>query len=397
MLNFLGMALFFVVVLSVAGSAHLYFFRRLVGPVFITTPARRFGAVELSLLALLLVAGPVAQRLAPGPLATWLSRAAFLWMALGFYLLVTLGAIDLLRFVRRLVRGRLPAGPTPSRPANSDGVADSGRRRFLAQTGILGAGLALPASGYGMWRAFGEPEITETAVRVPGLPACLSGLTIALLTDLHAGAWVDRAFIARIVERTNALRPDLVAITGDLVDGRVARLARTVAPLAGLRSRFGSFFVLGNHEFYSAPEEWAAHLPSLGIKVLRNARASVEGLDLVGVDDWNARMGGFGPGYDLQAALAGRDPSRPAVLLAHQPRGFERAADLGVGLQLSGHTHGGQIWPWTLAVRLAYHPYTAGLYHHGGSSLYVSRGCGFWGPPVRVGAPPEIARVTLVA
>jgi predicted MPP superfamily phosphohydrolase len=388
------MALAITLMLSVFGGAHLYLFRRLVRPVTTSRRGRVMGGLLFAMLGLLLVAGFAAQR-SSGPFALALARAAFLWMAVGFYLLVTLGALDLMRFVRKRVLRRRSSETLPA--VASAEVASPSRRGFLLQSGAVGLGLALPTSGYGMWRAFGEPEVTESTIHVPGLPPGLSGTAIVLLTDLHAGAWVDRDFIAKVVARTNALRPDLVAITGDLVDGSVARLAPVVAPLADLKARLGTYFVLGNHEYYSGAEEWTAHLPSIGVRVLRNERVGIEGIDLLGVDDWSARQRGLGRGYDLERALAGRDPTRPAILLAHQPRGFERAAERGVALQLSGHTHGGQIWPWTLAVRLAYHPYTAGLYRHGSSAIYVSRGCGFWGPPARVGAPPEIARLTLVA
>ncbi|MGI5865045.1 MAG: metallophosphoesterase, partial [Myxococcales bacterium] len=314
---------------------------------------------------------------------------AFLWMGVGVYLLVCLGALDLGRLLARLARRF-------SKPKADAPPHDTRRRQFLAQSGLLGAAVALPTSGYGWWRAFAPPQVTETTVELPGLPRALSGLAIAHLTDIHAGAWVDRDFVADLVERTNALRPDLVAITGDLVDGSVERLAEVVAPLGSLRSRFGTFFALGNHEYYSGAEQWTAHLRSMGMRVLINETASIEGLDIVGVGDWSMRWRGRELGYDLDAALAGRVPGSPAILLAHQPRGFEQAIERGIGLQLSGHTHGGQIWPWTLAVKLAYHPYCAGLYRSGDRALYVSRGCGFWGPPVRVGAPPEIARIVLV-
>jgi hypothetical protein len=236
-------------------------------------------------------------------------------------------------------------------------------------------------------------------VKLPHLPAALSGLTLVQLTDIHAGAWVDRRFVEDLVERSNALKPDAVAITGDLVDGSIADLAPMIAPLMNLRSRFGTFFVTGNHEFYSGADEWCAELSRMGLKVLRNERTLLgdasASIDLIGVDDSSASSRGFTPGYDLGAAMKGRDPARASVLLAHQPRRVDEAAAAGIGLQLSGHTHGGQIWPWSYAVRLAF-PYFRGRYQVDEMTLYVSRGCGFWGPPVRVGAPPEIVKIVLV-
>lgn len=389
LLRALGILLSVAVVLTVNVAAHLYLYRRLIRAHTSRRALRRAGAVGLSALGLLMVAGPAGQHAAPGSLTTLLAKAAFLWMGVGFYLLVTLGALDLGGLLGRLVR-------RAAKPQPGAGPSDPGRRQFLARGGLLGVAVAVPTSGYGWWRAFAPPQVTETTVALAGLPRALSGLTIAHLTDIHAGGWVDRDFIAELVERTNALRPDLVAITGDLVDGSVERLAEVVAPLGSLRSRLGTFFVLGNHEYYSGAGPWTALLRSMGMKVLLNETASLEGLDIVGVGDWSMRKRGDASGYDLEAALAGRAPGAPAILLAHQPRGFEQAIEREIGLQLSGHTHGGQIWPWTFAVKLAYHPYCAGLYRVGDRALYVSRGCGFWGPPARVGAPPEIARIVLV-
>jgi predicted MPP superfamily phosphohydrolase len=208
--------------------------------------------------------------------------------------------------------------------------------------------------------------------------------------------------VRRVVEQVNALRPDLVAVTGDLVDGSVRDLGRAVAQLGRLEARHGVFFVTGNHEYYSGVGSWVAELGRLGIRVLRNERVVIgdagASLDLAGVDDWGARR--YGAGADLGRALDGRDPDRALVLLAHQPRGVEEAVRAGVELQLSGHTHGGQIFPFSLLVGAVY-PYVRGLYAHeeGDRSghVYVSRGTGYWGPPLRLGSPPEIAKIVLTA
>jgi uncharacterized protein len=193
----------------------------------------------------------------------------------------------------------------------------------------------------------------------------------------------------------NALDPDVVAITGDLVDGSVAELREHVAPLRDLRARYGVFFCTGNHEYYSGANEWVAELGTLGVKVLRNERVTIgEGedvLDIAGVDDFNAPK----KGHDLKTAMHGRDPSREVVLLAHQPRSVFEAAEHDIGLQLSGHTHGGQIFPWNYLVRLQ-QPFVVGLHKLRDTWVYVHRGTGYWGPPMRVGIKPEIAQITLV-
>ncbi len=196
---------------------------------------------------------------------------------------------------------------------------------------------------------------------------------------------------------------DAVARAGDLMDGSVRELGAIVGELGRLQARHGVFFVTGNHEYYSGVVPWLAELRRLGIRVLENERVRVgdagASIDLAGVDDWRAASAEVG-GYEgaLASALAGRDPDRSLVLLQHQPRGVEEAVRSGVELQLSGHTHGGQIFPFNFLVAAAY-PYVAGLYHHRegdrAGQVFVSRGTGFWGPPMRLGAPPEIAKIVL--
>jgi uncharacterized protein len=218
------------------------------------------------------------------------------------------------------------------------------------------------------------------------------------LSDLHVGMTIDREFVAKVVELTNALKPDLVALTGDLVDGPVKDLADDIAPLADLRAKHGVFAITGNHEYYSGVDPWIAHISSLGARYLRNELVTIgdgaAAFDLAGVDDHAARSY-TGHGEDLKLATAKRDPSRALVLLAHQPRQVRRAQKYGVDLQLSGHTHGGQIWPWHYIVKVQQGGLLAGRYQFGDTQLYVTRGCGYWGPPVRLLAPLEITRVIL--
>ncbi len=195
-------------------------------------------------------------------------------------------------------------------------------------------------------------------------------------------------------------RRNVIAITGDLVDGSVERLREHVAPLANLRARHGVYFVTGNHEYYSGAEAWCRELRRLGIVVLGNERVSIGtdevSFNLAGIDDWSAAQFGNGHGADLGKALEGRDETRELVLLAHQPRAIHEADARGVGLQLSGHTHGGQIFPWNIFVRLQ-QPVVSGLARIGKAFLYVSNGTGYWGPPMRLGAPAEITKVVLLA
>jgi len=283
---------------------------------------------------------------------------------------------------------------------HAGGGARDPERRLMLQR-VLGAAAATLSAGLGalsLYEGTKRVAVREVEVTLPRLPKALDGFTIVQLTDVHVGGQtLHRAFIEEMVATTNSLGADVVAITGDLVDGSVDELRDQVAPLAGLRARQGVYFVTGNHEYYAGVAEWMAHLPTLGVRVLRNERVTVgdgtHTFDLAGIDDFSAR-GVPGHGPDLPRAVAGRDAARELVLLAHQPRAIHEAAAHGVGLQLSGHTHGGQIWPWNLAVRLQ-QPYVAGLARHKQTQLYVSRGTGYWGPPMRLGAPAEITRIKL--
>jgi predicted MPP superfamily phosphohydrolase len=215
---------------------------------------------------------------------------------------------------------------------------------------------------------------------------------------MHIGLTIGRDFVEDVVRKVNALEPDIVAITGDLIDGSVEDLGAAVAPLGEIEARLGTFFVTGNHEYYSGADSWLAFLGTLDIRVLRNEHVELskdgEAIHLAGVDDWTAHQFGNGHGSDMARAMAGRDASKPVILLAHQPIQFDEARAHGVDLQISGHTHGGQIFPFGLLTRLA-QPFLSGLHQRGDSQIYVSSGTGYWGPPMRIAAPAEITLIEL--
>ncbi|MHA7628194.1 metallophosphoesterase [Corallococcus sp. M7] len=372
---------------------HLYLFRRLVWNLTSRRGIRLVAALVLGFMTLVLIARRYLQRTLPEAPGDVVELVSYSWMGVALCLVLALAGVDLGRAVLALGRRLRPAPVAPS--------VDVERRRFLSQA-TAGGALALGGglAGYGSWRAFTAPEVTEVVVRIPKLPRSLDGFSIVQLTDLHVGPFIQRRFMDELVRRANALKPDLVAITGDLVDGTVPRLGGFVAALGNLQVRYGSFFVTGNHDYSSGAQEWVAHLDSLGIPSLRNRHVRIGdaggAFDLIGVDDWHGGRRLGQKGYDLDVALAGRDPERASVLLAHQPANFKVAAERGVDLQISGHTHGGQLFPMTALIGLSWE-HSAGHYRHGDSHIYVSRGCGFWGPPMRLGSPPELVKLVLTS
>jgi predicted MPP superfamily phosphohydrolase len=279
------------------------------------------------------------------------------------------------------------------------GVADPARSRIVAGAVLL---VSLVLVVWGFIEAMRVPRVKRVEVSIPRLAAGLDGVTVALLTDTHYGP-IDRArWSARVIERVNQLDPDIVCHTGDIADGSVEQRRAQAAPLGEVRARLARTYVTGNHEYFGEADGWLTHMRELGWEPLHNRHLVVERdgarLVIAGVDDRTAASSGR-PGHraDHAAALAGADPDLPVLLLAHQPKQIEAAVEHGVDLQLSGHTHGGQIWPFHYLVRLD-QPVVRGLTRHGErTQLYTSNGTGFWGPPLRVFARSEITLLTLRA
>ena len=382
----LTFALFLSIMITLTGSAHYYVWSRLVRDPGLPATATRALSYALFFLFLAIPASLFLRRSGLGSTSSALVWLAMTWLGLLLFLTLALGAADLARGLWQV--GRAWGDAEPILPE---------RRQAVAR--LLAGGAALVAGTLGLWSlraGLGRVMIKRVEVSLARLPPALSGTRIVQLSDVHVGPTIHRGFIETIVAQCNALTPDLVVITGDLVDGSVEELREHVAPLADLRAKYGVFFVTGNHEYYSGAAAWCSELARLGVRVLRNERVSIgsedASFDLAGVDDHSAK--GDGHGEDLPKALLGRDLNRELVLLAHQPRTIFEAKEHGVGLQLSGHTHGGQLWPWTYLVRLQ-QPVVAGLARFGNSLMYVSRGTGYWGPPMRLGAPSEISELTL--
>ncbi|OUC86922.1 metallophosphoesterase, partial [Streptomyces swartbergensis] len=256
------------------------------------------------------------------------------------------------------------------------------------------AAAAVGTVGYGTYGVLRGPKVKRVTVPLAKLPRAAHGFRIAVVSDVHLGPVLGRGFAQKVVDTINATQPDLIAVVGDLVDGSVKDLGPAAAPLAQLRARHGSYFVTGNHEYFSGAEQWVEEVRRLGLIPLENARRELPHFDLAGVNDVTGEDEGQGPDY--AQALGDRDTARACVLLAHQPVQIHDAVDYGVDLQLSGHTHGGQLWPGNFLAAAA-NPTVAGLERYGDTQLYVSRGAGAWGPPTRVGAPSDITLVELAS
>ena len=369
---------------------------------------------RLTLLSLLLALLPALalglRRTLPLDAATPLDWVAYCWLGVAFYAFLALLVLEPVRLVGNAILRRrartpelVPAGPAPVEDSEPPPDATAvPRRLFLARGLAVTAGaVALGTAGAGAYFANSPPVVRRVPITLAGLDPALDGLRIVTFSDGHLSATYGGRRFERLVELVNEQRPDVVAIVGDLVDGDVSELREEAAPLADLVSEQGVFFVTGNHEYFVDTNAWLRHLPTLGVDVLRNERVAIgrDGatFDLAGIDDRTAAASGLpGHGANLDAALDGRDDGVPVVLLAHQPVLVEQAAAAGVDLQLSGHTHGGQLWPFDYVIRLD-QPSVEGLSRHGDTQLYVTSGAGYWGPPMRVGARPEVTVVELRA
>ncbi|MFJ5718992.1 metallophosphoesterase [Streptomyces sp. NPDC093149] len=445
-------ALTAVVVLALLVGVHRYLWRRFVGDTTTEGSAlRTVGTVAAYLLPLLSVGALVSGRAgAPFWLQRTLAWPGYLWLAALLYLTLALLVGEAVRPVLRRVLAHRASGPdgatatqppapgttgiteaagttgttgttesatttgaataenagatitadtlvAPASPATSapSRPADPTRRLFVARAvGGAAAVAGLGTVGHGMYGVLRGPRVERITVPLAKLPRSAHGFRIAVVSDIHLGPILGRAHTRRIVDTINRTQPDLVAVVGDLVDGTVADLGPAAEPLARLSARRGSYFVTGNHEYYSGAAQWIDQVRELGLHPLENARVEIDGFDLAGVNDIAGESEGQGP--DFGAALGDRDRTRAAVLLAHQPVVIHEAVAHGVDLQLSGHTHGGQLWPGNLVAELA-NPTVAGLDRYGDTQLYVSRGAGAWGPPVRVGAPSDITVVELAS
>ncbi|HEY3594379.1 MAG TPA: metallophosphoesterase [Polyangiaceae bacterium] len=372
-----------LILTTLTWSIHRYLWGRLVRAPAWPAPWSKVLTVFIVAMAVVLPLSFLAIRYAPRWINVPLSWVVYIWMGLVLYLFLSTVFSDLGRGVAAIF-GALPKDPE--------------RRQMLSRVlaSVVAGTSALLGVG-GMLNVARGFDIRKVRIPLAKLPASASGYVIVQMTDVHIGPTIGFDFLSDVVRQTNALEPDMIVITGDLVDGTVEQLRELVEPLRKLVAKDGVFFVTGNHEYYSGADEWIAHLTSMGIRVLRNERVDIRGwFDLAGVDDASSASILPNHGQDVARAAAGRLPSRALVLLAHQPKALKHALAADVDLQLSGHVHGGQLIPFNWLARLD-QPFIAGLHLVEKTWLYVSTGTGYWGPPMRVGTVAELTRIELVA
>ncbi|HEY4369408.1 MAG TPA: metallophosphoesterase [Steroidobacteraceae bacterium] len=376
-------ARFLFIALSLIALLHFYIGTRLLPALPIGNVGLVIGILLLVLSCVLMPMALVARGIRQQPWSDRLAWAGYLAMSVFSSLLLLTVIRDLSLGVTTLL------APT------------SVRTTFSSASAIAVPVLTVLATLIGLAHALRRARVVDVDVPIRNLPAALQGFTIAQISDIHIGPTIKRGYLDAIVDAVNALRADVVAVTGDLVDGSVHELSSHTAPLARLRARHGAYFVTGNHEYYSGERAWSAEVRRLGLHVLANEHVVLQhdgaALLLAGVTDYGSHH--FNPAQrsDPATAIAGAPvEANPKILLAHQPRSAPAAAAAGFDLQLSGHTHGGQFWPWNLFVGLQ-QPFTAGLHRLNALWVYINRGTGYWGPPNRFGVPSEITRLRLVA
>lgn len=389
--------MFFLIAFSLYAFAYSYVGWRLLAPLQMS--ALSTGLAWLGILALIALP-PLTFSISRRPQKPWWQRP------LAWLTFLSMGGLNFLFFLLLLrdlaglaLWGVQHAIALVQVSPNGAALLDGEQlHELLLATNLAVLGLTAVLVAYGVYQARRTPAVVEVTVPLPNLPPELESLRLVQISDLHVGDTISAAFVKKVVATVNRLAPDVIVCTGDLADGRVAHLRDDVAPLAQLTSRYGKFHITGNHEYYSGAEAWLAEARRLGFTVLLNEhRVVTHGSSRVliaGVPDFGA--GPFVPHHDSNPgqALANAPPAGVKILLAHQPRSVFAAAEAGFDLQLSGHTHGGQFYPWNFLVPLQ-QPYVSGLHQHGNTWIYVSNGTGYWGPPIRLGAPAEVTLIKL--
>lgn len=391
---------FLLVILTITYAGHRYLWKRWIRDTELSRPWSTILSVALTLLGLSLPLNMVMSRTVHRAGIAPLIWTAYIWMGFAFLAISLTGLGDFFRLNAKLIKRVQRSKDSTAEPKPSELTSE--RRRFFRRAMAAStAGLSATLGAKAVYDTYERFVVKRVEVPLKRLDPIFDGFRIVQISDVHIGPMLGESFVDLICEKIATLDADIVVITGDLVDGTVDMLGQEISKFKEMKQRHGIFFVTGNHEYYSGVEDWVPFLNEQGIQVLDNRRVAIEkdgsAIDLAGVHDFSAERVAQAPWIsDIQNALKGRDPSRELILLAHQPRHIEEAVKHGVGLQLSGHTHGGQLWPFTYLVALV-QPLAAGLAQFDKTWLYVSRGTGYWGPPMRIAAPAEITEVILRA
>lgn len=392
---------FFLISSSIVGLVYFYVGWRLIRPSNLTRSARRgawFALLLWYLVPIISFASFMGRAQSSfDDVLSWIGYTSLGLFSMVFALVVLRDAAYVVMIATKKL-GSMFRNANKVK-ASSKNLIEKSRRRFLLQTsniGIIGAATIL--TGYGFYEARRRADIEEVPIPLTNLPADFDGFRVLLFADLHVGPTIKRHFVEGIAEQLDGIKADCLVFAGDLVDGSVSWLKDDVAPLKSLSASHGKYFITGNHEYYSGAIPWIREAGRLGFDVLLNEhrilRIGNAKILLAGVTDYSA--GDFIPEQKSSPsrALENAETGLVRILLAHQPRSIFEAAKMGVDLQISGHTHGGQFFPWNHLATLN-QPYIKGLHKHENTWVYVSRGTGYWGPPLRLGIPPEITLIKL--
>ncbi len=392
-----GFLIFFLTALSVIVGSSMYIRQRLINRLRIGKPYKRILAMAVLITPVSVPVNIIIRRIGLEgiiiDLLTWIGYLGFGFLS---FVLTYLIISDAVRLLSKMIVKILNRSDSYEA---SDLKVDPVRRRLLSDMVNIGiVSSAMLSTAYGLSEARRLPVVKEVVLPVRGLPDSCNGFRIAQISDIHVSETIKRDWVRMVVQEVNRTSPDMVALTGDLADGSTSRLMAEAAPLADLRAPHGKFFVTGNHEYYAGVLAWIKVVQRLGFTVLINEHQVIQKGDgkilIGGVTDY--RAGRFMQSHTSspQAAIADAPPTDFKILLAHQPKSIFEASRAGFELQISGHTHGGQFFPWNYAINLVY-PFKAGLYNVNNTRMYVNRGTGYWGPPVRLGSPSEITLLIL--
>ena len=382
--------MFFIIAIGMLWLIHGYVAWRIIPTLGISSSQTNLAYTTVFILSLLPII-PIALRMS-GNESKLIDRLSFLgYTSLGFF------TLSFFIFVAKDLVLQMIA--LFSHLINEDNPFDNSKRDFIKKSiNISMITLAGSATVYGFYSARKGPFIIKHDIYIKNLPDAYENFSIAQISDLHVGPTIKRPYVEDVLEKISHLNPDLIAVTGDLVDGSVDYLSPEIEPLNDMIAPYGTYFVTGNHEYYSGVDPWLDETDRLGMKNLINTNEIIsksgDEIAIAGITDLNAHQINLSHRSDPELALASLPKDIIKIVLAHQPNSIHAVHKVGADLQLSGHTHGGQFWPFTYPVKLA-STYIAGYYDHFGTQIYVNRGTGYWGPPLRIGVPAEITLIRL--